>query len=377
MMSWQTLQQLKGQSVQGYTQEFRKRALILGISLDSPETLLKYIGGLHNYMRHTILMFNPTSIDELFVQATHLEARGKNGSPEVGGPSQPTASKSKEKRKHKWKATKDNIAQKSKASCTHCKKEGHDDEHCWILHPELRPKKFEGKKKKTVVAIQKDLGSDSGDETTIAATGIRGKNSEASTSNSAQSIIDEENERKRHELFHIRVISKHQNIDTLFDSGSQVNLISKAIVKKLGLASTPHKKPYPLGWLNDKAQLQQDAPLPNIGMYRLSALENAEIKKQVQELLEKGFIRPSTSPCGSPIILVRKKDGSWKMCIDYRALNKITIKNRYPLPRIDDLLDQLKEVVYFSKLDLHSGYHQVRVAEQDAWKIAFKTKQGL
>ena len=102
--------------------------------------------------------------------------------------------------------------------------------------------------------------------------------------------------------------------------------------------------------------LQQDVPLPNTGMYRLFALENAEIKKQVEELLEKGFIRPSTSPCGSPIVLVRKKDGSWRMCIDYRALNKIMIKNCYPLPRIDDLLDQLKEVVYFNKLDLHSGY---------------------
>ena len=108
--------------------------------------------------------------------------------------------------------------------------------------------------------------------------------------------------------------------------------------------------------------LQQDAPLPNIRMYKLSALENEEIKKQVQELLEKGFIRPSTSPCGSPIVLVKKKDGSWRMCIDYQALNKITIKNRYPRPHIDDLLDQLKEAVYFSKLDLRSGYHQVRVA---------------
>ena len=120
------------------------------------------------------------------------------------------------------------------------------------MHPELRPKKFEGKKKKTTTAIQKDLGSSSGDETTIAATGIRGKSYEASTSNSTQSTIDEENERKRHELFHIRVISKHQNIDTFFDSGSQVNLISE----ELGLVTTPHKKPYPLGWLNDKAQLQ-------------------------------------------------------------------------------------------------------------------------
>ena len=97
------------------------------------------------------------------------------------------------------------------------------------------------------------MGSDSGDETTIVAIGIKGKNSEASTGNSAQTIDSEENERRRHELFHIRVISKHQKIDTLFDSGSQVNLISEAIVKKLELVTTPHKKPYPLRWLNDKA----------------------------------------------------------------------------------------------------------------------------
>ena len=115
----------------------------------------------------------------------------------------------------------------------------------------------------------------------------------------------------------------------------------------------------------------------NMRMYRLSAIENAKIKKHVQELLEKGFIRPSTSPCRSLIVLVRKKDGSWRMYIDYKAINKIMIKNRYPLPRMDDLLDQLKESVYFSKLDLSSGYHQVRVAEQDAWKTSFKTKQGL
>jgi hypothetical protein len=112
-------------------------------------------------------------------------------------------------------------------------------------------------------------------------------------------------------------------------------------------------------------QLQQDVPLPNIGMYRLLVLENAEIKKQVQELVEQGVIRPSASPCGSPTILVPKKDGTWHMCMDFRALNKITGKNRYPLPRIDDLLDQLKHAVYFTMLDLISGYHKVRVAEQD------------
>jgi hypothetical protein len=112
-------------------------------------------------------------------------------------------------------------------------------------------------------------------------------------------------------------------------------------------------------------------------MYRSSVIENAEIKKQVQELLDKGIIRPSSSLCGSPIVLVPKKDGTWRMCIDFRALNKITVKNHYPLPIIDDLLDQLKNVVYFTKLDLRSGYHQIRIAEGDIWKTAFKTKQGL
>jgi len=120
--------------------------------------------------------------------------------------------------------------------------------------------------------------------------------------------------------------------------------------------------------------LQQDVPLPNIGMYMLLVLENVEIKKQVQELVEQGVIKPSASPCGSSIILVPKKYSTWCMCVDFLSLNKITVKNRYPFPRIDDLLDQLKHAVYFPKLDLRSGYHQIRVVEQDIWKAAFKTK---
>ncbi|MCZ2221971.1 reverse transcriptase family protein, partial [Corynebacterium pilbarense] len=111
--------------------------------------------------------------------------------------------------------------------------------------------------------------------------------------------------------------------------------------------------------IQHEIQLQQDCPLPNIGMYRMSVMENAEIKKQIQELLDKGVIVPRTSPCGSPIILVPKKDGTWRMCVDFRDLNKITVKNKYPLPRIDDSKDQLKNVVYFTKLDLRSGYHHI------------------
>jgi hypothetical protein len=93
--------------------------------------------------------------------------------------------------------------------------------------------------------------------------------------------------------------------------------------------------------------------------------------------LDQGVIKPNSSPCGSPIMMVPKKDGTWRMCVNYRALNKITVKNQYPPPRIDDLLDQLKNVVYFTKLDLCSAYHQIRVVEHDAWKTSFKTKHGL
>jgi hypothetical protein len=100
----------------------------------------------------------------------------------------------------------------------------------------------------------------------------------------------------------------------------------------------PKGKP-PKREVEHKIQLLLDSPLPNIGLYRQSVLEADKVKKQWQQLLEQGVIRPSTSPCGSPIIIVPKKDGNWRMCINYRALNKITLKNCYPLPKIDELLD--------------------------------------
>ena len=89
----------------------------------------------------------------------------------------------------------------------------------------------------------------------------------------------------------------------------------------------------------------------------MSALELAELKKQLDELLGKKFIRPSASPWGAPVLLVKKKDGGMRLCVDYRQLNKVTIKNKYPLPRINDLMDQLKGATMFSKIDLRSGYH--------------------
>jgi hypothetical protein len=95
--------------------------------------------------------------------------------------------------------------------------------------------------------------------------------------------------------------------------------------------------------------------------YRVSGPESVELKKQIDELLEKGYIRPSTSPWTAPVLFVEKKDGTKRMCIDYRALNEVTIKNKYPLPRIEDLFDQLRGASVFSKIDLRSGYHQLRI----------------
>ncbi|GKE81671.1 putative reverse transcriptase domain-containing protein, partial [Tanacetum coccineum] len=108
--------------------------------------------------------------------------------------------------------------------------------------------------------------------------------------------------------------------------------------------------------------------------YRLAPSEMQELSRQLQELQDKGFIRPSHSPWGAPMLFVKKKDGSFRMCIDYRELNKITIKNHYPLPRIDDLFDQLQGACYFSKIDLWSGYHQLRVHEDDILKTAFRKR---
>ena len=108
----------------------------------------------------------------------------------------------------------------------------------------------------------------------------------------------------------------------------------------------------------------------------MSPAELLEVRKQLDDLLSKEFIQPSISPYGAPILFVRKKEGSLRMCIDYRALNKQTIKNRYPLPRTDELLDQLHGAKVFSKIDLQSGYHQVRVKDSDIEKTAFRTRYG-
>jgi hypothetical protein len=140
--------------------------------------------------------------------------------------------------------------------------------------------------------------------------------------------------------------------------------------------STPQGLPPSHGVHDHSIPLVPGILAPTICPYRHPFSQKNEIEKMVQELLNASIICPSTSPYSSPVVMVLKKEGSWKMCPDFRALNKLTIKNKFPIPVINDLLDELSGAQYFTKLDLHSGYHQIRMKEADIPKTAFRTHEG-
>jgi translation initiation factor IF-1 len=138
----------------------------------------------------------------------------------------------------------------------------------------------------------------------------------------------------------------------------------------------PHSLP-PMRSVSHHIDLIPGASLPNKAAYRLTPQENEEVKKQVEELLDKGLVRQSLSPCAVPTVLSPKKDGGWRMCTHSRAIKKITIRYIFPLARMDDLMDCVSGENYFSKIDLKRRYHQIRMREDDEWKTTFKTNEGL
>jgi hypothetical protein len=294
LIEWQSLKLRKGQTVQEYTDGFRKMALMLDIPLHTQETLMKYIGGLPAHIRNTVFMFGPTNLDEVSVQATYIEA-GKAG---VSG-----ESSSRKEDKRKWHGKNSNaVARKDeKPSCKHCKKEGHDEDRCWQLHPEKRPKWFKEKKGRQTVAVTTrptDLGSDSGDESKVSLVGMTGKIGEG---------ID-----CRSNLFHIRTIMRHTKIDTLIDSGSQANLISEELVKQLGLKTQVHHKPYTLKWISNHHQMHITKQCTI--KFAISSKYVDEVTCDVVSLSECGMV------LGSPYLYDRK-------AIFYRT------KNQYQLTK--------------------------------------------
>jgi hypothetical protein len=139
--------------------------------------------------------------------------------------------------------------------------------------------------------------------------------------------------------------------------------------------ATPKGLP-PSRAFDHKIPLMAGAQPVNVKPYRYNPQQKDEIERQIKDMIKQGIVRPSQSPFASPVILVKKKDGSWRFCVDYRQLNAVTVKDRYPMPVVDELLDELSGSMYFSKLDLRSGYHQIRMAEGEEGKTAFKTHSG-
>ncbi|KAL0294566.1 UNVERIFIED_CONTAM: Transposon Ty3-G Gag-Pol polyprotein [Sesamum radiatum] len=191
---------------------------------------------------------------------------------------------------------------------------------------------------------------------------------------------------QRENLFHTRCQVQGKVCSMIIDGGSCCNVASTELVQKLSLPTIKHHRPYKLQWLNECGELKVTKQVKDYEdvfpdeippAYRTNPEESKEIQRQIQEWMTKGYVRESLSPCAVPVLLVPKKDGTWRMCVDCRAINNITIRYRHPIPRIDDMLDELNGSTIFSKIDLKSGYHQIRMKEGDEWKTAFKTKHGL
>ncbi|XP_062080908.1 uncharacterized protein LOC133785707 [Humulus lupulus] len=254
---------------------------------------------------------------------------------------------------------------------------GHVKDKCLVFHLKLKPKnhrKNQGRndKKATLTVQQVEELSE-----------LKQPNTTLALMTMPTTVADTYN---RGKLFHLNIQVKQSVVQTIVDPVSQKNLISEALVRKAGpqdqcahyvtlslVTLTPSQNSDirklqkeifdlfenvqglpPQRAIEHEIQLVRDSPLPNLGLYRTSLKESEEIKKQVQGLLEQGVIKPSCSPCCSLVLLEPKKDGGWRMCVDYRGINRINNKNQYPLPRIDVLLDQLDGGHYFTKLDLKS-----------------------
>jgi hypothetical protein len=180
---------------------------------------------------------------------------------------------------------------------------------------------------------------------------------------------ESENEKKERESSSLNLDETNQSLPSL--AVSLLQEFEHVFPKEM-----PNELP-PIRGIEHQFDFVPGAAIPNRPAYRSNLEETKELQRQVEDLMSKGYERESMSPCAVPVLLVPKKDGTWRMCVDCRAINNITVKYRHPIPRLDDMLDELHGSCIFSKIDLKSGYHQIRMKEGDEWKTAFKTKYGL
>ncbi|KAH9734804.1 hypothetical protein KPL71_017514 [Citrus sinensis] len=199
--------------------------------------------------------------------------------------------------------------------------------------------------------------------------------------------VKEDEAAQRENIFHTRCYVQDKVCSMIIDGRSCTNVASTIMVKHSITSllqeyedvfpeETPHGLP-PIRGIEHQIDFVPGATIPSRLAYRSNPEETKELQRQVNELMEKGYVRESISPCATPILLVPMKDGTWSMCVDCRAINNITVKYRHPIPRLYDMLDELHGSCVFSKIDFKSGYHHIRMKEGDEWKIAFKTKYGV
>nr|GEW76399.1 reverse transcriptase [Tanacetum cinerariifolium] len=397
-------------TAEDYSREFEYLLMKCDMPEDDPHTLVRYLGGLESRVAHVVELHPYETLAELTLLAHKLDSQQRTkGQQEFTRPN-----------------FKSNSYQKSTITTKPITHQRHIASEC----PNKRIITFAdfelacgyefgnettNEQQLNIATEEEVVGPDEGERLvirrTLNATPIR------------------EETLQRESIFHTRCTIAQRVCTVIIDGGSCTNVSSQTLVDKLNLHRTasfslrdsvaisrernscfspgldeednkPPGKQHPLiqpllqsytqvfptaipsglppmRTIQHKIDLIWGSILPNKPAYRSNPKETNEIRKQVDDLLQKGLIRESLSPCAVPTLLVPKKNGEWRMCMDSRSINKITIKYRFPIPRLNDLLDELHGATVFSKVDLRSGYHQIRIHEGDERKTAFKTKEGL